>query len=85
MQNLSSHETDLVAAMMKFFLVDRLVFGGVGCAFDQKDRAACGDSMGLRNGYVGPFPLEGLLYFCSSRGEDLQIALDIFSPICCGR
>jgi hypothetical protein len=78
MQNLSSHETDLVAAMMKFFIVDRLVFGGVGWAFNQNDRAACGDSKGLRNGYVGPFPLVGLSYFCSSR-EKISRLLSISS------
>ena len=81
MQNLSNHETDLVAAMMKFFIVDWLVFGGVGCAFDQKDRAACG----LAQRLCRSVPTSGPVVFLLEQGEDLQIALDIFSPICRGR
>ena len=77
MQNLSSHEAALVAAIVKFFIVDRLLFGGVGCAFDQKDRAACGDSKGLRNGHIGRHgsrqysaPTSGPVVFLLEQGED---------------
>jgi hypothetical protein len=46
----------------------------------------------LRNGHIGRHasrqysaPTSGPVVFLLEQGEDLQIALDIFSPICRGR
>jgi hypothetical protein len=74
------HETDPVAAVIKLFIIDRLVFGSVGRAFDQKDRAACPNFQGLAQRSRRPTQLQdGTLlqlesYFCSQL--DLVLHID---------
>src|SRR4029077_12440389 len=61
------HETDLVATVVEFLVVDRRVFGGVGSALDQEYRAAFANTQGSRHGRVSRDSFQTILRFHQRR------------------
>src|SRR5260370_24547412 len=57
------HETDLVATVVEFLVIDRHVFGGVRSALDQEYRAAFANTQGCRPRRVSRDSFQAILRF----------------------